>query len=68
MAAYNCARRLKTRNGLAPFEFISKKWAKDPDRFDVERTHYTPGTNTSPGNRTSHCPTPSAFRASSFAV
>ena len=31
--AYNFAKRLKTLNGLTPFESICKAWTKEPNRF-----------------------------------
>lgn len=31
--AYNLARRLKTRKGLTPYEFICKQWTAEPERF-----------------------------------
>ncbi|WP_425999097.1 integrase core domain-containing protein, partial [Caulobacter sp. DWR1-3-2b1] len=43
--AYNFARRLKTLNGLTPYEYICKIWTKEPDRFDVDPTHQSPGPN-----------------------
>jgi len=30
LAAYNYAKRLKTLNGLTPFEFIVKSWSESP--------------------------------------
>ena len=44
--AYNFARRLKTLRGLTPFEFISKKWIEEPQRFRVHPNHLIPGPNT----------------------
>ena len=46
VAAYNYARRLKTLKGLTPFEYVCKIWTKEPKRFKVDPTHYTPGLNT----------------------
>lgn len=46
IAAYNYARRLKTLQGLTPFEFICKIWTKEPERFTVDPTHHTLGLNT----------------------
>ena len=43
--AYNFARRLKTLNGLTPYEYICKIWTKEPDRFNVDPTHQSPGPN-----------------------
>lgn len=44
--AYNFARRLKTLNGLTPYEAICNAWAKDPDRFSLDPTHLMAGLNT----------------------
>jgi len=33
IAAYNYARRLKTQQGLTPFEYICKIWKNKPGRF-----------------------------------
>ena len=46
VAAYNFARRLKTLQGLTPYEFICKSWTKQPQRFRLNPTHQTPGLNT----------------------
>jgi transposase InsO family protein len=47
MAAYNFGRRLKTLNGLTPYEFICKVWTKQPNRFRLDPIHQMPGLNTS---------------------
>lgn len=44
--AYNYARRLKTLNGLTPYEYICKIWTSEPDRFIVNPVHQMPGLNT----------------------
>jgi len=44
--AYNFARRLKTLNGLTPYEHICQAWTKQPDRFTLDPTHQSPGLNT----------------------
>ena len=45
--AYNIGRRLKTLKGLAPFEFICRRWLiEPPDRFTVSPYHHTLGLNT----------------------
>lgn len=44
--AYNYARRLKTLNGLTPFEYICKIWTSEPERFTVNPTHHKLGLNT----------------------
>ena len=46
MAAYNFARRLKTLNGLTPYEYICKIWTSEPDRFILDPIHQMPGLNT----------------------
>src|ERR1022692_1863948 len=33
VSAYNFAKRLKTLNGLTPYEHICKAWTKEPKRF-----------------------------------
>jgi transposase InsO family protein len=43
--AYNFAKRLKTLKGLTPFEHICKCWTEDPNRFNVDPTHLSPGLN-----------------------
>ncbi len=44
--AYNYAKRLKTLKGLTPFEFITKCWTEEPDRFNINPAHHSPGLNT----------------------
>ena len=46
MAAYNFARRLKTLNGLTPYEYICKIWTSEPERFIRDPIHQMPGLNT----------------------
>src|SRR3954454_15063516 len=46
VAAYNFARRLKTLKGLTPFEFVSKCWTSEPDRFKLNPLHQMQGLNT----------------------
>ncbi|HHH89286.1 MAG TPA: IS481 family transposase [Aliiroseovarius sp.] len=46
IAAYNYARRLKTLQGLTPFEYICKICTSEPDRFTINPTHHTLGLNT----------------------
>ncbi|RWG79810.1 MAG: IS481 family transposase, partial [Mesorhizobium sp.] len=46
VAAYNFGRRLKTLKGLAPYEFICKAWASQPERFWLNPLHQMPGLNT----------------------
>ena len=45
MAAYNFARRLKTINGLTPYEYICKIWTSEPDRFILDPIQQMPGLN-----------------------
>jgi hypothetical protein len=45
VAAYNFAKRLKTLNGLTPYEYICKCWTKEPQRFTSNPHHQTPGLN-----------------------
>ena len=45
MAAYNFSRRLKTLNGLTPYEYICKIWTSEPDRFILNPIHQLPGLN-----------------------
>ena len=44
---YNFARRLKTLNGLTPYEFIAKAWTKEPKTLGLDPIHQMPGLNTS---------------------
>lgn len=41
LIAYNFARRLKTLNGLTPYEYICKIWTKEPERFNVDPFQHT---------------------------
>lgn len=34
LAAYKFARRLKTLNGLTPYEYLCKIWTSEPERVD----------------------------------
>jgi len=43
--AYNFAKRLKTLNGLTPYEAICKAWAAQPDLFPRDPTQLTTGLN-----------------------
>ena len=43
--AYNFGRRLKTLNGLTPFEFVCKRWTTDPERFTLNPLQQMPGLN-----------------------
>jgi transposase InsO family protein len=44
--AYNFAKRLKTLQGLTPYEYIIKCWQKAPERFKTNPCHHTLGLNT----------------------
>jgi len=44
--AYNFAKRLKTLQGLTPYEYIIKSWQKQPKRFRINPTHHKLGLNT----------------------
>jgi len=44
--AYNFARRLKTLNGLTPYEYICKCWTSEPVRFTIAPIHQRLGLNT----------------------
>ena len=43
LEAYNFAKRLKTLKGLTVFEFITKKWVSQPQRFKLHPDHLIPG-------------------------
>ena len=45
LEAYNYAKRLKTLNGLTPFEQICKVWIEQPQRFRLNPIHHIPGPN-----------------------
>lgn len=42
---YNYATRLKTLNGLAPFEHICKLWTEQPQRLRLNPIHHMAGPN-----------------------
>jgi hypothetical protein len=46
LMAYNYARRLKTLEGLAPYEFICARWETERERFTANPLHHTGGLNT----------------------
>ena len=46
LAAYTFTRRLKTLNGLTPYEFICKIRTSEPERFILNPIHLMPGLNT----------------------
>jgi transposase InsO family protein len=46
VAASNFARRLKTLNGLTPFEFVCRRWTIEPQRFKLNPLQQMPGLNT----------------------
>jgi len=43
ISACNFGRRLKTLKGLTPYEFISKQWTLEPERFALNPIHQMPG-------------------------
>lgn len=43
--AYNFGKRLKTLKGLTPYEYISKVWTNEPERFRMNPIHHMPGPN-----------------------
>jgi len=43
--AYNFGRRLKTLNGLTPYEFICRRWTIEPEKFRLDPLHQMPGLN-----------------------
>ena len=45
VSAYNFGRRLKTLQGLTPYEAICKTWTREPERFIVDPIHQMPGLN-----------------------
>jgi len=46
--AYNHARRLKTLQGLTPYEYIASIWTKGPQRFKFDPYRFSPGLNNQP--------------------
>ena len=46
LCAYNFAKRLKTLNGLTPYQFIVKAWGENPDIFLSEPSHLNLGLYT----------------------
>ena len=43
--AYNFAKRLKSLNGLTPWEFIIKEWKSEPKLFRISPAPYNVGLN-----------------------
>jgi transposase InsO family protein len=43
--AYNFAKRLKTLQGITPYEHIIKCWQKEPERFNINPNHHKVGLN-----------------------
>ena len=39
IAAYNFARKLKTFEGITPYEFLCKSFFAEPNRFRLDRIH-----------------------------
>ena len=46
MQAYNFAKRLKTLQGLTPYEYVCQQWVKEPNRFKRNPVHDTLGPYT----------------------
>jgi transposase InsO family protein len=46
MAVYNFGRRLKTLNGLTPYEYVCKIWTSELEKFIINPTHQNTGLNT----------------------
>ena len=44
--AYNFAKRLKTLQGITPYEYIVKCWQKEPERFKLNPNHHNLGLYT----------------------
>ena len=44
--AYNFAKRLKALRGLTPYEHVVKCWTDEPNRFNLDAAHLSPGLNT----------------------
>ena len=45
LMAYNFAKRLKALKGLTSYEYISKIWTKEPERFNVNPFQHNAGLN-----------------------
>ena len=45
LMADNFAKRLKTLKGLTPYEYICKRWQKEPERVTLNPYHHTLGLN-----------------------
>ena len=45
LAACTFTLRLKTLNGLTPYEYICKIWISEPDRFILNPVHQRPALN-----------------------
>lgn len=45
VSAYNFGRRLKTLEGLTPYEFICKTWTSNHNRFNLNPLHQMPRLN-----------------------
>ncbi len=46
IAAYNFARKLKTLNGLMPYQYICKIWTSEAEKFMREPIHRMPELST----------------------
>jgi IS30 family transposase len=43
LMVYNFAKRLKTLNGLTPYEYLCQQWQQQPERFLYDPSHLTLG-------------------------
>nr|WP_249201339.1 integrase core domain-containing protein [Gluconobacter sphaericus] len=46
MTAYNFGQRLKTLNGLTPYEYVCKIWTSEPEKFIINPDHQIQVLNT----------------------
>jgi hypothetical protein len=44
--AYNHARRLKTRHGLTPYEYVARIWTDNPSLFKIDPYRHFSGLTT----------------------
>ncbi len=59
--AYNFAKRLKSLNGLTPWEFIVKVWKSNPKSFKIKSDPYNLGLDTDGISIVIHNRPPKAF-------
>jgi hypothetical protein len=43
ISAYSFAKRLKSTNGLTPYDFILNSWKNNPDSFRINPLHHNMG-------------------------